>query len=134
MAELKLLVVTPEQTLLDCQSEAVIVPMIDGQKGFLPGHAPMIGRLGPGVMKVQQGGGDRRYFLEGGFVQMDHNVLSVLTNIAIPVEELRAEKLQAELKDLDKIQPATASEKLSHQRKVQLTKAMLQAAKAPVGN
>jgi len=134
MAELKLLVVTPEQTLLNCQSEAVIVPMMDGQKGFLPGHAPMIGRLGPGVMKVQQGNGNRRYFLEGGFVQMDHNVLSVLTNIAIPVEELRAEKLQAELKDLDKIQPATASEKLSHQRKVQLTKAMLQAAKAPASH
>jgi len=68
MAELKLLVVTPEQTLLDCQSESVIVPMIDGQKGFLPKHAPMIGRLGPGVMKVQQGSTVRRYFLEGGFV------------------------------------------------------------------
>ena len=134
MAELKLLVVTPEQTLLNCQSEAVVVPMIDGLKGFLPGHAPMIGRLGPGVMKVQQGAGHRRYFLEGGFVQMDRNVLSVLTNIAIPVEELRAEQLQSELTALDKAEPSTASEKLSHQRKVQLTKAMLQAAKAPVSH
>jgi F-type H+-transporting ATPase subunit epsilon len=134
MAELKLLVVTPEETLLDCQSEAVIVPMIDGQKGFLPGHAPMIGRLGPGVMKVQQGGGDRRFFLEGGFVQMDRNVLSVLTNIAIPIEELAVNQLQDDLKALDKLEPTTASEKLSHQRKVQLTKAMLQAANQTVGS
>lgn len=128
MAELKLMVVTPEQTLLDCQSESVVVPLIDGLKGFLPGHAPMIGRLGPGVMKIQQGGTTKRYYLEGGFVQMDRNVLSVLTNIAIPVEQLKVADLQARLKTLDRETPATPAEKLAHQRRLSQTKAMLRAA------
>lgn len=127
MAELKLMVVTPEKTLLDCQSESVIVPLMDGLMGFLPGHAPMIGRLGPGVMKVQQGASTKKYFLEGGFVQMDNNVLSVLTNIAIPVEQLKAADLQARLKTLDRETPATPAEKLAHNRQVAQTKAMLRA-------
>jgi F-type H+-transporting ATPase subunit epsilon len=130
MAELKLLVVTPEQTLLDCQSDSVVVPMIDGQKGFWPKHAPMIGRLGPGVMKVQQGGTTRRYFLEGGFVQMDRNVLSVLTSVAIPVENLKAAELEAELQTLARETPASPAEVLAHQQRLQQTKAMLQAARA----
>ncbi|MBL8890798.1 MAG: ATP synthase F1 subunit epsilon [Planctomycetaceae bacterium] len=127
MAELKLMVVTPEKTLLDCQSESVVVPLMDGLMGFLPGHAPMIGRLGPGVMKVQQSSGSKKYFLEGGFVQMDNNVLSVLTNVAIPVEQLKAADLEAKLKSLDRATPETPAEKLSHDRQVAQTKAMLRA-------
>lgn len=128
MSQLKLMVVTPEQTLLDCQPQSVVVPLMDGLMGFLPGHAPMIGRLGPGVMKVQQGGTTKRYFLEGGFVQMDRNVLSVLTNIAIPVEDLKVADLKDRLKALDRETPATPAEKLAHQRQMAQTKAMLRAA------
>jgi F-type H+-transporting ATPase subunit epsilon len=128
MAEMKLMVVTPEQTLLDCQPESVVVPLMDGLKGFLPGHAPMIGRLGPGVMKVQQGSSTKRYFLEGGFVQMDNNVLSVLTSVAIPVEQLKVADLKARLGKLEREPAATPAEKLAHSRQVAQAKAMLRAA------
>ncbi len=128
---LHLMVVTPEQTVLDCQSESVVVPMIDGQMGFLPRHAPMIGRLGPGVMKVQQGGVVRKYFLEGGFVQMDRDVLSVLTGIALRVEDLNVAELHTTLKELEAKTPQTPAEKLTVERQILQTKAMLSAA-APV--
>jgi len=130
MPELQLLVVTPEKTLLDCRSESVVVTLVDGAKGFLSGHAPLIGRLGPGVLKVQQPSGDRRYFLDGGFVQMDHNVLSVLTNFAIPVEDLNAVTLEKELADLQQQLPVTPADKLARQRQLTRTRAMLQATRS----
>jgi F0F1-type ATP synthase epsilon subunit len=43
-------VVTPEKTELDAQCDSMILPLFDGLFGILPGHAPMVGRLGFGLM------------------------------------------------------------------------------------
>ena len=48
MAQINLVIVTPEMTTLDADVDGVTVPLIDGSAGILAGHAPMIGRLGPG--------------------------------------------------------------------------------------
>ncbi len=130
MSQLNLLVVTPEKTLLECVANSVIVPLFDGSKGILPGHAPMIGRMGPGVLKVAQAGQESKYFVEGGFVQVDKNVVSVLTNVAIPLNKLNSSELESQLSVIKTESPSTAAEKLSHQRRLIQTKAMLQAANA----
>jgi F-type H+-transporting ATPase subunit epsilon len=88
MPELQVIVVTPETTLLDQVCEFVVVPLIDGEAGVLPGHAPMIGRLGPGELRVRAGGKDQSYYVDGGFVQVDNDVISVLTNKSVPVAKL----------------------------------------------
>lgn len=130
MAQMNLLVVTPETTLLDCPAEAVMVPLFDGSKGILPGHAPMIGRLGPGILRVQRSADTKKYFIEGGFVQVDHNVVSVLTNVAMPLESLKTEVLETRLADLKAHNPQDPAEKLAHQRNLVQTRAMLQASRS----
>lgn len=98
MAELRLVVVTPERTLLDEAVHALRFPLFDGQIGILPGRAPLVGRLGYGELKVDLiGGQSRSYFIDGGFVQVKGSVVSILTNAAMPVEELSAAQAQAEL-------------------------------------
>ncbi len=79
MSKLQIVIVTPESTALDKSVDSVIVPLFDGQKGILPGHAPMIGRLGPGDLKVTTDGAEEIYTVDGGFVQVEGNVVSILT-------------------------------------------------------
>lgn len=97
--QLRLVLVTPETTLLDEPVDALRFPLFDGQIGVFPARAPLVGRLGFGELKVSQGTGEKSYFIEGGFVQVKGDVVSLLTNRAIPVAEINervvAEQLQA---------------------------------------
>jgi len=81
-------VVTPERTVLDAAVDFVALPMFDGELGVLPGRAPLIGRLGPGELRTKRGTDVKRYFVDGGFAQVRHNIVTVLTPRAIPAEEI----------------------------------------------
>jgi F-type H+-transporting ATPase subunit epsilon len=85
---LRCIVVTPEATVLDTPADFVALPLFDGEAGVLPGRAPLIGRLGYGELRVRIGEAERRYYLDGGFVQVVDNLVSVLTNRALPAESL----------------------------------------------
>lgn len=97
-------IVTPESTVLDTQARFVAVPLFDGQRGVGHGHAPFIGRLGAGEVRItgEQGGGEavRRTFVEGGFVEVGHDTVTVITQRAIPAERLDAGAARAELEKL----------------------------------
>ncbi len=69
-AELQLVVVTPETTLLDESVRSIQFPLFDGQMGVLPGRAPAVGRLGAGSLTFETSAGEKRYFVDGGFVQI----------------------------------------------------------------
>ena len=98
MADMKLVqvvVVTPERAVLDETVPSVVLPMFDGELGVLPGRAPLTGRLGPGELRLPGDGPNRRYFVDGGFVQVSpspagHTVVTVLTPKAVAVETLTA--------------------------------------------
>jgi F-type H+-transporting ATPase subunit epsilon len=96
--ELRLVLVTPETTLVDEPVRALQFPLFDGQMGVLPGRAPLVGRLGVGELKIDLiAGGTKRYFLDGGFVQVKGSVVSLLTHRAIPVDQIDATKAKADL-------------------------------------
>jgi F-type H+-transporting ATPase subunit epsilon len=81
-------VVTPEATVVDTPADFVAVPLYDGEAGIAPGRAPLIGRLGYGELRIRIGKEVTRYYVDGGFVQVADNAVSVLTNRAIPSSEL----------------------------------------------
>lgn len=83
---IKCTVVTPERTELDREAEYVSLPMFDGELGVLPGRAPMIGRLGYGTMRLQTAAGPERYFVDGGFAQVEDNTVNILTGKLIAVD------------------------------------------------
>ncbi|HTU18096.1 MAG TPA: ATP synthase F1 subunit epsilon [Gemmataceae bacterium] len=86
--ELHCVVVTPEKALLDEAADFVAVPMFDGELGVLPGRAPLIGRLGFGELRIRRGMEVRRFFVEGGFVQVRANTVTVLTSKALRAEDI----------------------------------------------
>jgi F-type H+-transporting ATPase subunit epsilon len=83
-------VVTPEATVLDTDADFVALPLYDGEAGVLPGRAPLIGRLGFGELRVRIGRAQKRYYVDGGFVQVANNIVSVLTNRALPADALNS--------------------------------------------
>lgn len=84
MSKLQIVIVTPETTTLDQEADFVVLPLFDGEAGVSPGHAPMIGRLGPGELRVKTGSEQQSFYVDGGFVQIEDNTVSVLTGASTP--------------------------------------------------
>lgn len=112
---LRVVVVTPEQTVLDATTSFVALPLYDGELGVAPSHAPMIGRLGYGELRIGHGEG-QRYYIDGGFVQVVDNVVSVLTNRAIPATRLDETKIKESISYL-LTQPAAGDDELTRREK-----------------
>lgn len=90
-------IVTPEQQSLDESATQAIVPAWDGQIGILTGRAPLLVKLGMGPLRIDLQGGDRRtFFVAGGVAQMKDNRLTVLTDEAIPADDLDADAARVE--------------------------------------
>ncbi|MEM9826601.1 MAG: F0F1 ATP synthase subunit epsilon [Planctomycetota bacterium] len=90
-------VVTPERTELETAADYVSLPMFDGDLGIQKGRAPMIGRLGYGVLRLQTTAGPERYYVDGGFAQVEDNVVNILTGRLIPVDSLDHDDAQSQL-------------------------------------
>jgi F-type H+-transporting ATPase subunit epsilon len=104
-------IVTPETTILDTRARFVTLPLFDGQRGVARGHAPFIGRLGAGEIRIvgEQGAAAdavRRFFADGGFVEVGHDAVTIITQRAIPGEKLSDAAARAEL---DKLRGTTAT-------------------------
>lgn len=85
---LRCIVVTPEETVLETEADFVALPLFDGELGVGKDHSPLIGRLGYGELRLRTGKSTTRYYVDGGFVQVADNVISVLTNRAIPASAI----------------------------------------------
>ena len=88
MASLNCIVVTPEETSLEETVDFVALPLFDGEIGIGAGHSQLIGRLGYGEMRLKSSQGTRKFYLDGGFVQVADNVVSILTSRAIPAADV----------------------------------------------
>ncbi|MFM7071092.1 MAG: ATP synthase F1 subunit epsilon [Planctomycetota bacterium] len=129
MAQLQCVIVTPEQTVLDTEAEFVALPLFDGEIGIAPGRGPLIGRLGFGEMRLRRGAEVERYYLDGGFVQVAKNVISILTNRAIPGTKINEEAAKTQIDGAMK-KPITTPELLEiRDRSVAQGRAQLRVAK-----
>lgn len=91
MSEIQCVIVTPERTEVDKRVTSVILPMFDGEMGILRGHSPLVGRLGYGVLRLNLQGATEKYFVEEGLVQVNDNVVTVLTDRVLPLSKITVE-------------------------------------------
>lgn len=112
MTQMHCVVVTPEATALEQAVDFVVLPLEDGEIGIARDHSPLIGRMGFGEMRLRVGGDVQRFYVDGGFAQVVENRVTVLTNRAVPADEIDdaaiAEQLQAALQ-----QPANTPQLLA---------------------
>tara|TARA_B100000131_G_scaffold286689_1_gene296808 strand:+ start:402 stop:827 length:426 start_codon:yes stop_codon:yes gene_type:complete len=79
--------VSPERLLASLEVSAVQIPGADGDLTAMPGHAPVITNLRPGILKVESPSGNTDYVVTGGFAEIGEG-LSVLAERALPLEDL----------------------------------------------
>lgn len=120
----QVIVVTPEKAVLDETVDGVVLPMFDGELGVLPGRASLTGRLGAGELRLTstQAGAERRYFVDGGFVQVSttagKTVITVLTARAFPASTVTAAMCQ-EAEQQANAMPTTTPLEREHRNKAQ---------------
>ena len=79
---LRIVIVTPERAVLDAKADFIVLPMVDGELGILPQHAPVIGRIGKGELRITTAGAVTKWQIAGGFAQVRKDVVTVLTEKA----------------------------------------------------
>ncbi len=99
MAErlLRCTVFTPERTVLDQSADFVVLPLEDGEMGIARMHAPLMARLGAGVLRVRLGQMTSRFYVESGFAEVFDDKVVVLTHHIVPVQQLDAKAILAQM-------------------------------------
>jgi F-type H+-transporting ATPase subunit epsilon len=124
--DLKCTVVTPERALLEVRADSVVLPMYDGEMGVLPGRAPLIGRLGAGEMRIRQGEKRRYLYVDGGFVQVRGNEVTVLTARALDADEIKPDAARQALHAAQAAQKAAIGTEAQEQQLANQEKARQQ--------
>lgn len=96
---LSLEVATPERELVREPVSEVQVPGKSGYMGILPGHAPLMGILGIGMLTyVSVSDGKKRYLsIHQGFLEVLEDHVRVLADVAERAEEIDAQRARAAL-------------------------------------
>ena len=90
-------VVTPERVVYDAPVEFVALPAWDGEIGIMRQRAPLMIKLGIGVLRLKGEEGAKQMAIDGGFAEMVDNSLSVLTEGAHFAADLDRESVEAAL-------------------------------------
>jgi F-type H+-transporting ATPase subunit epsilon len=123
------IVVTPERTVYDEEADFVALTLFDGEIGIAPGHTPLIGRLGFGEMRVSRAGQTDRYYIEGGFVEVLGEAVTVLTQRAVPAAEIDAAVASEQLQSAQARRAATPEAVAVRDRTVAQARAQLHVAR-----
>jgi F-type H+-transporting ATPase subunit epsilon len=101
MAELHLEFVSPERVLFSGDVDQVDLPGAEGDMGILPGHAPLVTTLRPGIVTIFNGNTRVPVVVIGGFAEMGPTGLTVLADRAVAREDFDMAVLADEIKDAE---------------------------------
>ncbi len=97
-ATLKVTVVTPEGSAYEGMAKHVVAPAFDGEMAFYPMHAPLVGVLGHGELRVTRTDGHTEYFyLAGGVVQVADDEVSILAETVTRAQDIDTTEAEAML-------------------------------------
>jgi len=91
--------VSPERRLASFAATEVQIPGQMGDMTAMEGHAPTITSLRPGILRVIGTEGTKSYVVTGGFAEISATSVSVLAELAVPLDELTPAKLDALVAD-----------------------------------
>jgi F-type H+-transporting ATPase subunit epsilon len=96
--------VTPDRVLLDATAEAVELPAMSGYIEALYGHAPLLGELGAGEVRLHGGtSGDQKFFVAWGFVEVLPERVTILAETALHPNEINPAEARQELQEGERL-------------------------------
>jgi ATP synthase F1 epsilon subunit len=93
----RVVLLTPKAKLMEVRAGSVVVPAYDGQMGILRNHCPTLAELGSGIMQVREIADcpDAFYTIEGGFVRISENHVTVLAYDVTTFEGKTQEEIES---------------------------------------
>jgi len=116
MSTLSCKLITPNGVLADKPLQYASIPAHDGQFGVLPGRAPIVAKLGLGLLTLKTSERQEEvYLVEDGFVQVSNNVIRILASSAklpadLDEQDAKAELAEAEARRVPKDHPDPVAE------------------------
>ena len=107
-------IITPDQTILNSETNQVTIPAYEGLLTILKDHISLVTFLRPGFIEANLNNKIEKYYVEEGTVEFSDNKLLILSSSAIKLEKLNREKIDkmisesrsllqnAEIKDKEK--------------------------------
>ena len=82
-------IVSAEEDVWSGEGTMVFAPAEMGEIGIAPQHAPLLTRLKPGEIRVQQGSGEEQFFyVSGGLLEVQGHLITVLSDTAVRAKDL----------------------------------------------
>ncbi|HEU5198045.1 MAG TPA: F0F1 ATP synthase subunit epsilon [Ktedonobacterales bacterium] len=81
-------VVTQDRNVYSGEADMVVAPGSEGVLGILPRHAPLLTTLKPGELRIKYDNDEDTLFVAGGFMEVSHNVVTVLADAAERAEDI----------------------------------------------
>jgi F-type H+-transporting ATPase subunit epsilon len=124
---LHLEIVTPESKTFSDEVEQVVIPGIDGEFGVLPGHERLVTQILPGELVITQKGKIHYLAVGEGFVEVQPNRVSVITDMALKADDINEMEAEAARKRAEEAlaQKLTDEETASVQAALQRSIALL---------
>jgi F-type H+-transporting ATPase subunit epsilon len=101
MATFQFNLVSPEKLLFAGEVTQVDVPGAEGDFGVLAGHSPFVTTLRPGILTMYSEGGALRVAVTGGFAEVSDAGLTVLADVAVPVEDVNRDAFAGYVKEAE---------------------------------
>ena len=82
-------IVSAEEDVWSGEGTMVFAPAEMGESGIAPQHAPLLTRLKPGEIRVQQDSGEEQFFyVSGGLLEVQGHLITVLSDTAVRAIDL----------------------------------------------
>ncbi len=83
-------VVSAEEQIFAGEAEFVVLPGIMGELGIYPRHTPLLTQIKPGAVRLKLPNQDQEelVFVQGGFLEVQPNLVTVLSDTAIRGKDL----------------------------------------------
>lgn len=102
-------IVSAEGEIHSGTAEMVFAPAKMGEVGIAPRHTPFITQLKPGEVRVQQGSEMQHFYVSGGLLEVQPNLVTVLADTALRAKDLdEAAALEAKRRAEETLSDKTA--------------------------
>ena len=101
MALLHFEFVSPESVLFSGDVDQVDLPGSEGDLGILPGHAPLVTTLRPGIVTIIREGAHEPIVVIGGFAEVGPGGLTVLADRAVARADFDLHSLASDIRDAE---------------------------------
>ena len=86
-------VVSAEALIFSGEAKFIALPGESGELGILPKHTPLITRIKPGAVRIENADGTEEFvFVAGGILEVQPNVVTVLDEAKANEAKARAEE------------------------------------------